>query len=204
MGATADTVEETYARRAAAFDAERCKRLFERPWLDRAAAPMRPPGAVLDVGCGSGDPIGRYFLEAGYAVTGVDVARPMIDIAAGRFPHGRWIHADMRALRLDEQFDLVVAWHSLFHLTPEDQRTTLPALCAHVRPGGALLMTVGPMPGETQGLVAGEPVYHASLSEAAYRSALEAQGLSIRAFEREDAACAGATVLLARRGKGPA
>jgi hypothetical protein len=97
----------------------------------------------------------------------------------------------------------VIAWDSLFHLTPADQRVALHRIAAHLAPGGRLLTTVGPRAGEARGRVCAvgdeRSVYHASLSPRGYLDALEAAGLELRAFVAEDPACDRHSVLLARR-----
>jgi cyclopropane fatty-acyl-phospholipid synthase-like methyltransferase len=39
---------------------------------------MAPGGSILDLGCGMGEPIARYFIRVGYQVTGVDSSAAMI------------------------------------------------------------------------------------------------------------------------------
>ena len=67
----ADRIIGLYQRHAHDFDRERWRNLFERPWLDRFAALLPRGGSILDLGCGSGEPIARHFIEGGYTVTGV-------------------------------------------------------------------------------------------------------------------------------------
>ena len=190
---------DTYERHAGRFDAERSRALFERPWLDRFVSLLPERATVLDVGCGAGEPVARYFVDSGLRVTGIDVSREMVALSAQRLPSARWLIADMRELNLDETFDGVVSWHAFFHLTPAEQRTTLPLFARHLTDGGALLLTVGPREGETVGRVGGEAVYHASLSPAEYRRILAEHGLEIVDFVPEDPNCDYATVLLARK-----
>jgi SAM-dependent methyltransferase len=154
---------------------------------------------VLDLGCGAGDPIARYLLSKNFRVAGVDFSEPMLAIARARFPEGRWLHADMRTLALDERFDGIVGWHSFFHLTPEEQRGVLARLALHLRPAGALMLTVGPGAGEVIGRVGDDPVYHSSLEPQEYVALLGAGGVEVVSFVAEDATCGGATVLLARK-----
>lgn len=198
----ADT-QAVYERNAARFDAARGKTLFEQPWLERFCGLLPERAPVLDVGCGSGDPISRYLIEMGYDVTGVDYAQAMVGLAAQRFPSAIWACHDMRTLALSRCFDGVIAWHSFFHLTPEEQAATLPRLVDHVAPGGALMLTVGPRAAETTGHVSGETVYHASLSEQDYRQLLAELGVTVMDFVRDDRACGGATVLLAQKQQAP-
>lgn len=189
-----------YAAAAAGWDRSRSRRLFERGWLERflALVPEAAPVPVLDLGCGSGEPIARHLIHAGRPLTGVDFAGPMLEIARARFPGAEWIEADMRGLALGRRFGGIVAWDSFFHLTPEEQRAMFPVFAAHLAPGGALLFTSGPAAGEAMGAVEGAPVYHASLSPADYAALLEANGLLARAFIADDPDCAGHSVWLAQ------
>ena len=186
-----------YAAHAATWDAERSRVLFEKPWLDRLCERIPAGGAVLDLGCGAGEPIARYMIAQGYALTGVDFARPMLDIARKRFPDSTWIEADMRQLDLGRRFSGIVAWDSFFHLTRDEQRQMIPRLARHLEQDGATLLTVGPDDGEAVGRVGSAPVYHASLSPAEYADRLAAVGLAVEAFTANDPACAGHSVLLA-------
>ena len=193
---------QVYEANAAAWDARRSRALFERGWLDRFLAPLRPGAPVLDLGCGGGEPIARYLIERGFAVTGLDFAPAMLGIARARFPDHRWIEADMRDLDLEERFAGILGWDSFFHLTPDEQRALIPRLARHLEPGGTLLLTVGPEASEPIGQVEGEPVYHASLSPSEYRDRLAAAGLTVAAFAPEDAQAHGHSVLLALQNTG--
>ena len=61
-----------YDAEAAGYDSTRNQELFERPWLERALADVPQGAAVLDLGCGTGAPIGVFLAAQGYALTGVD------------------------------------------------------------------------------------------------------------------------------------
>jgi SAM-dependent methyltransferase len=186
-----------YERNAEGWDRSRGRKLIERAWLDRFLALVPTGASLLDLGCGAGEPVARYFIERDYEVTGVDFAEPMLAIARDRFPQARWVHADMRDLDLDRQFDGIVGWDSFFHLTREEQRAVIPILARHLRPSGALLLTVGPSDGEVTGTVEGETVYHASLALDEYAELLDRAGLAIIDFVAEDPTCDFHSVLLA-------
>ncbi|MEM6371735.1 MAG: class I SAM-dependent methyltransferase [Pseudomonadota bacterium] len=190
---------EVYERQAQAYDTSRSRALFEARWLARFAASLPDGARVLDLGCGAGEPIARWFMAEGFAVTGVDFAEPMLAIARRRWPDGDWRQGDMRRLNLGETFDGIVAWDSFFHLTPDEQRRCIADMARHLVPGGALLVTVGPRAGEAQGNVGGETVYHASLSPAAYAACLEDNGLRLTGFLAEDPDTDKHSVLMARK-----
>ena len=78
--------------------------------------------SVLDIGCGSGQPIARHLLERGFCVVGVDSSPTLIATCRRRFPEAQWMLADMRTLSINRTFDGLIAWDSFFHLRHDDQR----------------------------------------------------------------------------------
>jgi trans-aconitate methyltransferase len=192
-----DDIIPLYDRHARDFDHERGRDLMEKDWLDRFLAHLPPSGTVLDLGCGMGEPIARYMIEDGHRVVGVDSSDSMIAMCRARFPDHEWIVGDMRTLALGRRFDGVLAWHSFFHLTRNDQRAMFPRFASHARRGAPLMLTSGPFDGESIGSWYGEPLYHASLDGATYEQLFTAHGFVIRAHVVEDETCGNATVWLA-------
>ncbi len=92
----------------------------------------------------------------------------------------------MRALSLHRQFDGIIAWDSLFHLSAHDQRRMFPTLSRHAAPGAVLLFNSGPSAGEQIGSYQGEPLYHASLDESEYRDLLGDNGFDVIAHAVTD------------------
>ncbi|TCH97429.1 class I SAM-dependent methyltransferase [Roseococcus sp. SYP-B2431] len=188
-----------YERHAAAFDRRRGKNLFERAWLDRFAALIPPGGEVLDLGCGSGEPIARHLEQSGLRVTGVDSSPSMIELCRTRFPGRDWHVADMRGLALGRRFDGILAWDSFFHLDQEDQRRIFPRFRDHAAAGAALMYTSGPAHGVALGRFEGETLFHASLDPVEYQALLDQNGFRVVAHRAEDPGCNGHTVWLAQR-----
>lgn len=188
----------TYDRVAQGFARSRNRTLFERKWLDAMLNHTPPPRRVLDLGCGTGQPIAAYLADRRALVTGVDGAAAMIALFRQRLPQARAVHADMRGLDLGERFDAILAWNSLFHLSPDDQRAMFPVFAAHAAPGAALMFTAGPEAGEPVGEVEGQPVYHASLSPSDYRAILAENGFEVLKYQPEDPDCQGHTIWMAR------
>jgi cyclopropane fatty-acyl-phospholipid synthase-like methyltransferase len=173
--------------------------LLEKRWLDKFLQFMDPGGSILDVGCGAGEPISRYFMENGFSVTGVDLSPKMVKICRSRFPDHSWIVMDMRELSLNEQFAGIIGWDSFFHLNPDEQRQVLQRFLAHLTSGGTLLLTIGHESGEVLGTVAEEEVYHSSLDPQEYDQILRSSGMKSVEIALQDKSCRGRTVLLARR-----
>ena len=198
MSRDAESIVDLYDRHAEVWDQERSRKLLEQAWLDRFLSVLPVGGSILDIGCGTAEPIARYIIEAGYVLTGTDSSPGMVDICKGRFPSHGWLVADMRTLSLGRRFDGLLAWDSLFHLSPDDQRRMFPVFRAHAAARAALLFTSGPAHGEAIGSYRGEPLYHGSLDEAEYRMLLDTHGFDVVTHLVEDPQCGGHTVWLAR------
>lgn len=117
---------------------------------------------ILDLGCGTG----RYeqeFSKLGYHITGVDFSRDMLDEAYRnkRAKQNTLIHADIRNVRLDKTFDVVI---SLFHVMSyqvkdEDILSTMQTANEHLLPGGLFLFDFW----FEGGVVASPPYYREKL-----------------------------------------
>lgn len=194
-----ETTREVYDRHAKRYDERRSKAWGEARWLARFADALPPGGRVLDLGCGSGRPIAGWLIGEGFRLTGADFSENMLALARARWPDGDWRLGDIRTLDLGDVFDGIIGWDSVNHLTPDEQRTCLPRLAAHLHPGGTLMVTVGPGAGEATGTIEGEPVYQASLSPAEYARVLEESNMQMTAYFAEDPDCDRHSVLMARR-----
>jgi trans-aconitate methyltransferase len=201
MSSEAGRIIDLYQRKALEWvrDRERPGGLMEQSWLDRFLALVSSNGSILDIGCGSAVPISRYLIEAGHSVTGIDSSATLIDLCRDRFPAHEWLVADMRRLALGRSFNGILAWDSFFHLCPDDQRQMFPLFQQHAAPGAPLMFTSGPAHGVAIGDFEGEPLYHASLDPAEYRSLLDQHGFRVIAHAAEDMNCGRHTIWLAQR-----
>lgn len=199
MNSDADRITGIYECHADAWDRDRGTELtLERRWLEQFLALVPAGGCVLDLGCGSGQPIARHLIEHGYKIVGVDSAAALIAKCRARFPNQEWLQADMRTLSLERKFQGLIAWDSFFHLSHEHQRAMFAIFARHAAKGAPLLLTTGPEHGEVTGSYQGEPLYHASLSPAEYRALFASHGFRVMAHRAEDPDCGGRTVWLAQ------
>lgn len=97
--------------------------------------------SVLDLGCGTGTLAAA--LAPDRRVTGVDPAAAMLAVARERRggERVRWIEADARDVRLDEEFDLVLLTGHAFQvfLNEADRLAVLRTIAAHLAPEGRFL-----------------------------------------------------------------
>jgi SAM-dependent methyltransferase len=203
MSTHSEQIIGLYRRHARTWAEKRASqpgRLMEATWLDGFLGLLPSDPTVLDIGCGSGEPMAHYLASHGCGVTGIDSAPEMVAICKDNFPEQTWQVGDMRKLSLGRTFNAILAWDSFFHLPPADQRQMFSVFRAHAAPGAALMFTSGPRYGEAIGTFEGEPLYHASLDCTEYRTLLYESGFGVVEHAVEDPACGRHTIWLAQRG----
>lgn len=89
-------------------------------YLSLAQGPCR----ILDLGCGTGS-VALQFARLGHAVTGLDPAPGMLDVAREKDKAGtvRWIAGDARDFALGETFDLIIMTGHVFQVFLDDAET---------------------------------------------------------------------------------
>jgi SAM-dependent methyltransferase len=108
----------------------------------------REPGRALDLGCGSGV-FSAYLAEVGWHVVAADGSSAMLQAAESHCRSRLGARTDaieFREMRIDdlnlerESFDVVLCLSTLEYV--ESDRAALRLICAALRPGGVLLLTV--------------------------------------------------------------
>jgi len=140
---------------------------------------------ALDVGCGSGGRVITALIGAGYQVVGIDVSARMLRLARRRHPDSQFIHADICEWLPPEQYDVIIAWDSIFHAPYTEQRRVVGKLCDALAPGGAILFTAGGVDGEITGEMCGRNFYYSSLVEGEYLEVLKERGCKCVLLERD-------------------
>lgn len=176
------------------YDYTRSRELFEKSYLDKCINLVCDNPKVLDIGCGMGEPIGKYIIEQNLDYSGIDSCEGLINIAKQRFPSHDFIVGDMRTLNLRTNFDFLICWNSLFHLNHEEQKHMFKTLSKHCSNGAILLFTSGPDKGEIWSDNGGEMLYHSSLSPNDYKELLAINCFDIIEHSIEDINCGNSTI----------
>lgn len=140
-----------------------------------------PQGArVLDAGCGTGIPHGRWLASRGFDVYGVDSSARMIEAFRRNVPDARAEHARIQDSRLfGTTFHAALAWGVLFHLDESEQRLVIGKLAQALLPGGRLLFTSGEERGVREGTMDGTLFRYTSLGAPQYEALLTEHGLRL-------------------------
>ncbi len=95
--------------------------------------PGRP--RVLELGAGAGHTL--VHLAPTCDVTAVDLSSAMLTHCEALVPEAACITGDMRTLRLDDHFDIVLLHDAIDHMTTDDDaQAAIRTAAHHLRPGG--------------------------------------------------------------------
>ena len=183
------------------YDKHRCKDLFEKHHLDYVIEHIPQNSEILDIGCGTGQPIAEYFIKKGFTVIGVDGSPGQLKKAKHLVPEMQTICSDMRHINLNKKFDCIIAWHSFFHLNQNDQKEMFKVFEQHIKPNGILIFTAGISQSEVWTDNGGEMLYHASLSIDEYRLLLQKYHFDILLHKIENPDCGNATIWVGKSNK---
>ena len=99
-------------------------------------------GKLLDLGCGSGEPFAKWFIDRGWSVTGVDFSEEMLELALKYVPKMETIHSDILKIEFKpNSFDAITATYSLFHIPSNEHVTLFEKIYTWLQPEGKLLFT---------------------------------------------------------------
>ena len=175
-----DQVAEAYSRLEGDSKWPRIK------WLGKVLARLEPGSAVLDLGCGSGDPADIEIARL-HRITGVDISNVQVELARRNVPLGTFIHGDLGALDFpDNSFDAVVSFYTLEHLPREQHGGILNRIHGWLRPGGLLLFSceAGDM-NDVTGQWLGVPMFISVFDPATMRKLVQAAGFELVETEIE-------------------
>ncbi len=187
-----DRIAEEWHADRRAFTAEK--------YVDVLAGRLEPGARVLDLGCGTGEPVARHLVERGFRVVCVDESAAMLEIARRALPGAEFIRADMCELELDEQFAAAVAWDSLFHVERGRHLSVFRKLSSLLSPGGLLLLSAGGTghAGFTSEMH-GHTFFYSAHEPAETLRLLASAGFEVEICEEDDPSSRGHIAVVARR-----
>ncbi|MBV1889147.1 MAG: class I SAM-dependent methyltransferase [Proteobacteria bacterium] len=109
----------------------------------RALAFANNKGRALDVGCGC---TGRFIdlpQSEGFSPDGVDISEKMIGLAKQRHPNVVFHHQDICEWEIQEKYDFITAWDSLWHIPLHEQEKVMGRLVSSLNEGGVFIFSFG-------------------------------------------------------------
>lgn len=169
-------------------------------YVDRALEGLQSGAKVLDLGCGTGNPIARYIVDKGFRLVAVDQSEKMLEIARKLVPEAEFIHSDMISVQLDDGFGAAIAWDSIFHVEHKHHAAIFRKLAKSLEQGGRLLLSVGGSgaDGFTSEMY-GHTFFYSGHEPELVRKLLEDEGFAIELWEVDDPSSRGHIAVIARR-----
>jgi SAM-dependent methyltransferase len=101
---------------------------------------LRPPGQVLDIGCGLGIEAATLS-QAGFRAVGVDLSSVALARASAAHPQVSFVEADVRSLPFaDGDFEVLLDRRCFHYLEPADRPRYATEVFRVLRPGGRFLL----------------------------------------------------------------
>ncbi len=176
-------------------------------YVDRVLEGLPPQAEVLDLGCGTGEPIARHIIDRGFRVVGVDQSQKLLEIAHAVIPEAQLIHADMLDVQFTKTFAAAIAWDSVFHVSRQHHAAIYQKLADALDAGGRLLLSVGGSGADSldsleRGITSemfGQAFFYDGYAPDIARQLIEAAGFEIEGWEVDDPSSRGHVALIARR-----
>ena len=113
-------------------------------YLEKLNSLLTPNSTILDIGCGAGVPIDKYFIDRGHKVIGLDISEKQIELARKNLPNGEFKVEDMSELKEREySVDAVISFYAIFHTPRETHSEILKKIASFLNTNGLLLITMG-------------------------------------------------------------
>lgn len=139
--------------------------IVNKPIIDFADK-INSNGKILDIGCGTGLPVAKYFSERNFSIIGIDTSDKMLEIAkSNTIKNAQFLLNDFFDFNSNEQFDGIIAWDSLFHFPKQQQKKIYSKVYNLLNPGGFFLFTHGKEEDEHMDEMFGEQFYYSCLSK---------------------------------------
>lgn len=129
------------------------------------ASKLKSRSKILDIGCGTGNPVTKYLSEKDFVITGIDIAEEMIKKAKElNLKNTTLLVTDFFDYNPIEKFDGVVAFDSFFHFGKDQQKDIYKKVSSMLTKSGYLLFTHGKKDNEIIDKMFNEEFYYSSLA----------------------------------------
>ncbi|CAM3227322.1 class I SAM-dependent methyltransferase [Stackebrandtia soli] len=118
--------------------------------------------SLLDVACGTGEHL--RHLVGRFDVAGVELSKPMVEVARRKLPDVEFHVGDMRSFDLGRTFDVVTCMFSAIGYSGSvaGLGQTVASMAAHLRPGGVVIVESSFWP---KGWIEGHLAHHVFVSD---------------------------------------
>ena len=148
--------------------------------MNKLVALLRSGGSLLDIGCGSGNPV-DVFLASSFKVTGVDISIAQIECAKQNVPDATFIHSDATVVEFpDSAFDSIISIYAIEHIPREEHQQFFDRLHRWLRQHGYFLLAIeANASSDVYGTFLGFPTFRSCFDAAATKNLLIKSGFEV-------------------------
>lgn len=137
------------------FKDEIIQKAYDRLILDRLSDMLRSNSLICDAGCGPSGHIGKYLVDKGHRVVGIDISPRCIDIATVYNPEIDFKVMDMMESDFESNsFDAVISFYSILYTPKEYVNSLFSEFHRVLKKNGKLLVVV--KKGSSEGIIEDE------------------------------------------------
>ena len=162
-------------------------------YVDKILEGLPAEAKVLDLGCGTGNPVAEHIVRRGYRVVGVDESKRMLEIAKTIVPEAELIHGNMVDVELPDEFAAAVAWDSIFHVERKHHQSGSESCAADSVSGDG-----SGVEGFTSEMY-GHTFFYDGYAPEVARRLLEAEGFEVELWEVDDPSSRGHIAVIAKK-----
>lgn len=165
------------------FYNEMIEKEYDRNLLDSFSELLEPGASVCDAGCGPSGHIGKYLLDKGFRITGVDISDRCVELASEYNPEIRFIRGDIVDMSFpDESFDGVISYYSIINTPKKHLGRIFAEFNRILKPRGYLLVAV--KEGDEEGIISdflgvGADIYFSLFNESEIRKYCSGNGFEL-------------------------
>jgi SAM-dependent methyltransferase len=128
---------------------------YDRIILDRFSNMLEADALICDAGCGPSGQIGKYLVDKGHQVIGIDISQRCIDIATVYNPQIDFQVMDLMQTSFnDNTFDAIVSFYSIIYTPKKFISKVFAEFNRILKPNGKLLIVV--KKGNEEGIIDNE------------------------------------------------
>ena len=129
------------------------------PELEKFISLLTKGAHVLDAGTGAGIPLGKFLVDRGFQLTGIDISEKMIAAAKKNVPKGNFLQRDILDLDFpDETFDGLTCVYTLWHIPRETHFEIFQNFKRMLKKDGILMINTGIRESEGLSTFFGQPM----------------------------------------------
>ena len=119
------------------------KQFINNRYLENLNSRLKPGSIILDLGCGAGKPIDRFFVNRGHKIIGIDISTKQIKLAKRNVPEAKYLVKDISDLQKGEyQVDAVVSFYTILHIPRETHQELFEKINSFLPESGLALVTM--------------------------------------------------------------